>query len=91
MKTRITKHCVLTSGGVENNGAHSNNIVFAIKDFLLQNYMSLSSLYQQKKTKIHQNVLAKGLKDQFSGTNMKQKVKTIIRQMNVDTFSIHTL
>ena len=53
--------------------------------------MSLSSLYQQKKTKIHQNVLAKGLKDQFSGMNMKQKVKTIIRQMNVNTFSIHTL
>ena len=30
---KITKHCVLTSGGVENNGAHSNNIVFTIKDF----------------------------------------------------------
>ena len=79
IETRITKHFVLTSDGIENNGAHYNNIVFTIKDFLLQNYMSLSSLYQQKKTKIYQNVLAKGLRDQFSGMNMKQKVKTIIR------------
>ena len=37
-----------------------------------QNYMCLSSLYQQKTIKNYQNFLAKDLKDQFIGMNIKK-------------------
>ena len=33
------------------------------------------------------NFLAKDLKDQFIGMNLKHKVRIIIRQINLDTFS----
>ena len=49
----------------------------------LQNYMFLSSLYQQKIIKNCQNVLAKDLKDTFIGMNIKQKVRVKIKQMNI--------
>ena len=38
-----------------------------------QNYIFMSSLYQQKTIKNHQNSLAKNLKDQCIGVNIKQK------------------
>ena len=41
--------------------------------------MPLSSLCQQKAIRNHQNFLAKDLKDQCIGINIKQKVKTKIR------------
>ena len=56
-----------------------------------QNYMSLSSLYQQKTIKNYQNFLVKDLKDQCVATNIKQKVRTKVRQMSVDIFSNQTL
>ena len=40
-----------------------------------QNYMSLSLFYQQKATKNYQNWLAKDLKNQCIGINIKQKRK----------------
>ena len=48
--------------------------------------MFLPSLYQQKLIKNYQNFLANDLKDQFVGTNPKQKKRIKIRQMNIDIF-----
>ena len=48
--------------------------------------MFLLSLYLQKTIKNCQNVLAKDLKDKFIGMNIKQKVRTLIQQMNVGIF-----
>ena len=53
--------------------------------------MFLLSLYLQKTIKNCQNVLAKDLKDQFIGMNIKQKVRTLIQQMNIDIFLIQIL
>ena len=50
-----------------------------------------SLLYQEKTTKNYQNFLAKGLKDQFIGMNIKQNVKIKFRQMNINSFSNQTL
>ena len=41
------------------------------------------SLYQQKIIKNYQNYLAKVLKDQFIGINIKQKQSIKIQQMNI--------
>ena len=46
--------------------------------------MFLLQLYQQRTIKNHQNFLAKDLKDQFIGMNIKQKVRIKIQQMNID-------
>ena len=51
----------------------------------------LLSLYQQNTIKNYQNALAKYLKDQCFGKNLKQKVKIKIRQMSMDIFSNYTL
>ena len=51
-----------------------------------QNYISLSSHYQQKTTKKYKNFLAKDLKDQCSGMNIKQKVRVKIWQTSIDVF-----
>ena len=53
--------------------------------------MFLSLLYQEKTTKNYQNFLAKGLKDQFIGMNIKQNVKIKFRQMNINSFSNQSL
>ena len=45
LKLRWTKHCVLASTGVENDGDDSNNNISLSKT---QNSMFLSSLYKQK-------------------------------------------
>ena len=52
-----------------------------------QNYMFLSSLYQQKIIKSYQNFLANDLKNQFIGMNIKQKLRIKIRQMDIDIYS----
>ena len=52
-----------------------------------QNYLFLLQCYQQKTTKKYRNFLAKDMKDQFNGINIKQKVRRKIRQMNKDIFS----
>ena len=53
-------------------------ILILIKLFLLlktQKYFSLLLLYQQMTTKIFQNLLTKGLEDQYIGINIIQKVR----------------
>ena len=51
-----------------------------------QVYIFLSSLYQEKIIKNYQNSLAKDLKDQFIGMNIKQKFRIKIQQINIDIF-----
>ena len=51
-----------------------------------QNYAFLLSVYKQKTIKSCQNVLAKDLKEQYIGMNIKQKVIIKIQNMNVDIF-----
>ena len=46
-----------------------------------------SSLYQQKTVRNYQNFLAKDLKDQCTGMNIKQKLRTKIQQMSINIFS----
>ena len=41
----------------------------------IQNYMPPLQLYQQEATKKYKNFLAKDLKDQCIGMNIKQKVR----------------
>ena len=48
--------------------------------------MSLQALHQQKTAKSSQNVLAKDMKDQLIGANIRQKVKQKMQQMNMDIF-----
>ena len=49
-----------------------------------QNYIFMSSLYQQKTIKNHQNSLAKNLKDQCIWSEHKTKVKIKTQQMSID-------
>ena len=69
-------------------------ILILIILFLLsqtQNYTFLSSLQQQKSIKNHQNFLAKDLKDQNIGMNIKEKIRIKTRQINIDISSNKTL
>ena len=52
-----------------------------------QNYKSPLQLYQHEIIKNQQNFLAKDLKDQYTGMNIKKKKTIKIRQMNIDTLS----
>ena len=81
LKLKWTKYCVFSPAGVNNRA--SNNIIFTIKDTRL--YIPVVT-YQQKTIKNYQNYLAKDLKDQFIGMNIKQKVIMKIRQTNLDFF-----
>ena len=56
-----------------------------------QNYLLLSSLYQQKAIKNYENFLVKDLKDLYIGMNIKQKLRMIIQQMSIDIFRNQTL
>ena len=47
--------------------------------------------YQEKTTKTYQNFLAKDLKDQCIGLNIKQKMRIKTQQMNIDVFSNQSL
>ena len=84
LKRKWTEYCVLSVAGKENNindDADANNITFTIKDRKL--YVPLVSLLA-KIIKNYQNVLAKDLKYQFIGMNIKRKVIIKIQQMNFD-------
>ena len=59
LKLKWTKYCVLAAAGDDNTNDNPNDIIYTVKD----TYISLPSLYQQKKTKNYQNFLAKDLKD----------------------------
>ena len=56
-----------------------------------QNYLLLSSLYQQKAIKNYENFLVKDLKDLYIGMNIKQKLRMKIQQMSIDIFRNQTL
>ena len=58
--------------GVENDNAHSNNLIFTIKDTKLYVPVVIAS---GKDNQNYQNLLAKDLKDQFIRTNVKRKYK----------------
>ena len=52
LKLRWTKHCVLASAGVENDGANSNNVIFTMKDTKLYvHVVTLSAKNNQKLSK----------------------------------------
>ena len=59
LKLKWAKYCVLAAAGDDNTNDNPNDIIYTVKD----TYISLPSLYQQKKTKNYQNFLAKDLKD----------------------------
>ena len=62
-------------------------MLILILSFLLsktQNYMFLSSLYQQNTIKNYQIFLAKNLKDRYIQMNIKQKVKIKTQQTSTD-------
>ena len=82
------KHCVLLVLGTENPNANAKNIFLLSK---IQNYLFLSSLYQQNATKNYQHFLAKGLKNQFAEMSIKQKLRIKIRQMSVNILLNQTL
>ena len=68
LKLRWTKQFVLALAGVENDNAHSNNLIFTIKDTKL--YVPVV-IVSGKDNQNYQNLLAKDLKDQFIRTNVK--------------------
>ena len=79
------KYCVLFVFSNENDNANvdSNNIIFTIKETKLHiPDVTLSAKDNQN----YQNFLAKNLKNQCIGINIKQKVGTKIQQMNIDIF-----
>ena len=73
LKLKCTSRCVLPAAGADNADANSSNTIFTVKDTKL--YMSLLSHYQQKRFKNYQKFLAKDLKYQCIGVNIKQNVR----------------
>ena len=71
MKLKWTKYCVLSTAGADNANANSNNIIFTIKDVEL--YVLVVTLSAKDNQKLSQ-LLSEGLKNQFIGINIKQKV-----------------
>ena len=63
----------MAADGADNASVDSNNIISAIKDTKL--YISVVTLSAKDNQKL------------FIGTNIKQKVRIKIRQMNIDIFS----
>ena len=53
----------------------------------LVNFMFLQDFYQQETIKNYQNFIAKDLKVDFIGMNIKEKVRTKLRQMCLDILS----
>ena len=85
LKLKWAKNCVLTAAIVDNvNNRESDNIVFIIKETKL--YVLVVTLSQET-IKNYQTFLAKDLKDQFTGMNIKQKVWIKIQQINKYIFS----
>ena len=83
-----TKYCILAAAGNYNTDANPNNFISQLKT---QNYMFLSLLNQQETTKNYPNFLARNLKHQCIGMNIKQKVRIKIRSNSIDIFWNKTL
>ena len=84
LKIKLTRYCVLSAAAADNANANPNNISFTIKDTRL--YVSVVTLSTRDK-KNYQKFLAKDLKDQFIGINIKQEVRIKIQQINIDISS----
>ena len=83
LKLKWKKYCLLSAAGNNNNineNANVNNIIFNIKDTKL--YVPVVTL-SARDNQNYQNFLAKDLKDQLIGMNIKQKVR-IKLQINLD-------
>ena len=83
LKLKWIKYCLLSAAGNNNNineNANVNNIIFNIKDTKL--YVPVVTL-SARDNQNYQNFLAKDLKDQLIGMNIKQKVR-IKLQINLD-------
>ena len=85
LKLKWAKYCLLSAAGTGDiNNIDSNNIVFTIRN--LKFYVPvgfLSARNNQKLSKLH----SKNLKDDFIGMNIKEKVRTKLRQMCLDILS----
>ena len=85
LKLKWTKYCLLSAAGTGDiNNIDSNNIVFTIRNL---KFYFLLDFYQQETIKNYQNFMAKDLKDDFIGMNIKEKVRTKLRQMCLDILS----
>ena len=80
LKLRWAKYCALAVAGVDNTNKNPNNI-FTMKD----------KFYAPTVIKNYQNILAKDLKYQFVGMNIKQKLRIKIKQINIDIFLNQTI
>ena len=80
LKLKWTKYCVL----LQNTNGNPNNIIFTINDTKL--YVS-GVILSAREIKNYQTSLAKDLKNQFIGINIRQKVRIKIQQINLDIFS----
>ena len=82
LKLKWEKYCVLAAAGFDNICLVLIMLMKILIILLLvsktQTYMFLSALYQQIAIKSYQNFLAKDLKDQFIGMNIKQRVRVNI-------------
>ena len=82
LKLKGRKYCVLSAKGNDNDNANANNnIFFTLTDSKL--YVPVVTLSARDK-KNYQKLLAKDLKDQFIGMNIKQKIRIKTKQMNKD-------
>ena len=88
LKLKWKKYCVLSAAGAETAIANSNNFIFTFKDAKL--FVSVVALSARDNEKF-KNFLAKDLKDQFIGMNLRRKMRLKIRQMDIDIFSIQIL
>ena len=73
----------MSAGGADHTSDRDDNIIFPIKDTKL--YVPVVTLSAKDNQKLS-NLLAKDLRNQFIGLNIKQKVRIKIRQMNIDIF-----
>ena len=76
----------MSAAGADNADANSSNI-FTITETKLY----VSEVVTLSATKNYQNFLAKDLKDQCVGVNIKQKVRIKIQQMSTYIFLNQTL
>ena len=85
LKLKWSKYCALSGAGADYaNNIDSNNITFTIKDTKLCVPVVFFSARDNQKL---QKLLSKGFKRSVFGMNIKQKVRTNIRQINLDIFS----
>ena len=89
LKLKHASHCVMSTTGHNRNVTNSNSNFFY---YQRQKIICLCSQFiRQKITKKYQNFLAKDLKDQAIGIDIKRKVRIKTGQMSTDVFSYQIL